>query len=301
MYSKTWLVLCLMICMANQSLISCDICGCNLGNHGVGLMHAFNSNQISLRYSLNSFKSSQETDNRVGDRFNTFEISFSYFLTSKLKLMAYVPYQLNERTLNGQQQQIQGIGDVRLSISQTIFDKVKLGEQTTLQVEAGAAVIFPSGNYKESIHDLELPENFNLGRGGFGLGFTPQLVLNHKNTGVLWSANYQYQFKSVSGYHFGNQFSSQLLAFYEKNFSENTKWIPFSGVHVEWAQNDQYANDVVVHGTGAKALYIAAGMNLKWKSFMTGLSLALPVFQNYSGGETISRQKLSCQVFYFFN
>lgn len=294
-------MLCLMICMANQSLISCDICGCNLGNHGIGLMHAFNSNQISLRYSLNSFKSSQQANNRVGDHFNSFEMSFSYFLTSKLKLMAYVPYQLNQRTLNGKQQQIQGIGDVRLSVSQTIFDKVKLGEQTILHLEAGATVIFPSGNYKESIHDLELPENFNLGRGSYGLGFTPQLVLNHKNTGVLWSANYQYQFKSVSGYHFGNQFSSQLLVFYEKNFSEYTKWIPFTGVHMEMAQNDQYANAVEVHGTGAKALYLAAGMNLKWKSFMTGLSLALPVYQNYSGGETISRQKLSCQVFYFFN
>jgi hypothetical protein len=289
------------VCIAKRPALACDICGCNLGNHGIGLMNAFNVNQLAFRYNLNRFRSSEKNQNSVQDQFNSFELSMIYFITPKWKLFAYLPYQMNQRLLNDRELKIHGMGDFRIGGAYHFLDKADIGNNISLHFESGLSVYMPTGSYNESIHDIDLPENFNLGKGSWAISVLPQLILNYKNAGFLCSANYLYQFKTSSGYHFGNQFSTQLLLFYEKNINNEFKWIPYAGMHFEWAQKDQYANKIEVQGTGANAIYLATGMNLKYGSFMTGLSLALPVSQNYSDGETISKQKLSCQFFYFFN
>ncbi|MBK8486011.1 MAG: hypothetical protein IPL31_17085 [Saprospiraceae bacterium] len=277
---------------------ACDICGCNIANHGIGILNSIDNSLISLRWGQSQFKGNSNA--KPMDYFNVAELAATYKVSSSLKLSAYIPYHYNLRKTQSTNQSIQGIADSKVSATWIIVNPPETEKSTQIYFETSMGIKLPTGKYRPSIHNLELPENFNIGNGSWGFALNPALIVKHKTMGVLLSGDYLYQTASRSAYKFGNQFQTQCLVYWEKNLLNEFKCIPYLGFYGEWAGTDQYANDQKVEGTGGNGKFFVGGLNVKFQEWMLGLSFAKPFSQNYSNGETRIINKFSTQISYFF-
>jgi len=283
-----------------QSATACDACGCSISGNGMGILTAFRSNFIGLSWQRSTFQGLPGHGGGGTDYFHTVELSARYHFTDRWKVLVNQPYRINQRKLEGETDGIQGLSDTRIVASYTILNRKKLGDETSLFFELGGGVKLPTGKYNPDLHETDLPENFNIGNGSWGYILQPNLVLNHKKSGLVFGGLYQYFGKTDNGYRFGSQLSTRLLAFNEVKLSDKITLLPNAGLSAEWIVEDQFFNDKTVTGTGGSGVFANAGINLKSEKFLFGVTYAQPISQSYSHGEVEAKGRIACQFSYIF-
>ena len=143
-----------------------------------------------------------------------------------------------------------------------------INSHTSFYLEAGSGLSLPTGKYNSDLILAEnLPENFNIGNGSLGYILQMNAVLSHKQSGLLINSNYQWNSNTKKGYHFGNQFSSQLSGFREFPIGKLTL-IPNLGLMYEHISSNAYKNGNTVPETGAEGLFISSAMNFKTNKYL---------------------------------
>ncbi len=284
-----------------MSANACDVCGAGANNMGIGLLTNFRSNFIRMGYFQSSFTSNFEHDYSVKDRFEQIDLTIRYSLgkNNRWKAMASLPFGKNSRTTHDENQIERGMADCRFNVNYVLLNNLKVGENAMLYVEAGTGLSIPTGKFDSSIHDRNLPENFNIGRGALGYIFQLNSVLSNGKNGVVLSANYQINSATETGYRYGNQLTSQLTLFRELPLKQ-LKLIPNLGLNFEKITKDKYTNNNTVPGTGGNGLFLSSSVNIKTEKWLTGFSYAIPLADKYSDSEVKAKGRIVCHVSYLF-
>jgi len=290
---------CVVLC--HTSSYACDACGCSASNMGIGLLTDFRSNFIRLGYFDTRFNSSTEHEYITSDRFVQYDLSLRYAFgkAKRMRLMAHLPYGVNIRNSEEEQLSEKGVSDFRLNLNYVVLNNILLGNKFNLYLEAGGGLSLPSGKFDEQIHDRNLPENFNLGKGAIGYIFQINTVFSINKFGMVFSNNYQLNGRTKSDYHYGNQLNTQLNFFREVQVT-NFKLIPNVGLGFEDIAKDNYANGKEVAGTGGNGIFLSSAINFKTKKWLAGCAYTIPLKENYSEGEVTAKARLAFQVSYIF-
>lgn len=283
------------------SLSACDACGCSASNIGIGLMTDYRSNFIRLGYFRTRYKANSEHEQTGSDIFTQVDLSFRYAIgkNKRMWLTAHVPYNVNIRNSDSEELSVQGLSDIRLVANYVVLNNIPVGEVATLYLEAGAGLNLPTGQYDEKLHERNLPENFNLGRGNLGTIVQMNAILGLPNFGLMLNGNYQLNSKTHSGYHFGNQFNTQLVGF--KEFKVNKiKLIPNAGLAFEAIAQDAYANDKEVPETGGEGLFLSSSLNFKTEKWLAGFSYSMPIVQHYSQNAVNAEERIAVHLSFIF-
>ena len=282
---------------------ACDACGCSASGFGVGLMTDYRSNFIRLSYFDSRFSSNSEHGHHnSSDVFARMNLSFRYSFKRlpKLRFTGTIPYGFNFREDSETETSINGFSDTRLIVNYALLNTMSRNMKTSFYLEAGGGVSLPTGKYNSDIQfEKNLPENFNIGNGSLGYVFQMNAVLSHNKHGLLINNNYQLNGNTEQGYHFGNQFSSQLTAFREIPIGKFAV-IPNAGLLYERISSDEYRNGNLVPETGGKGLFFSSAVNFKTDKCLAGLSYSLPIEQQYSGGVIDAGRKLAVHFSYLF-
>ena len=294
-----------MFCIAVSCISAtraCDACGCTASSLGIGLMSDYRSNFIRFSYFDTRFGSqSEHGHHNSADIFRRMDISFRYSFDKlpKLRFVGHIPYGLNQRSNDGTESEVQGISDMKFLVNYALFSSKAANQKTSFYMEVGGGFSLPTGKYKADIRADNLPENFNIGNGSLGYIFQLNSVLSYDQFGLLLNNNYQLNGRTEDGYHFGNQFSSQLTAFREFPVGKISV-IPNLGLLYERISSDEFSNENNVPETGGKGLFFSPSINFKTDKWLAGISYALPIDQHYSGGVIEAGRKLTVHCSYLF-
>ncbi len=285
----------------SSSIQACDACGCGAGHSGIGLLTNYRSNFIRLSYFNSRYTTSAEHDLTGTDQFEQFEISLRYApeFARGLKFMAYIPYGKNTRDSDVEHSTVTGFSDIRITALYAILNNVLIGDNAAIYLEAGGGLQLPSGTYNAQIHDEDLPENFNTGRGSIGYIFKANTLYTVDTYGVVFSNRYQVNASTPSGYRYGNLSNLQMTFFNEFEIKQN-KLIPNIGIGYEHVATDTYANQKVVSGTGGNGYFLSASLSFKTENWMAGLSYSMPVSESYSEGEVNAKRRIAFQISHNF-
>ncbi|HRG69250.1 MAG TPA: hypothetical protein PLS73_10405 [Saprospiraceae bacterium] len=287
-----------MLCVSYLS--ACDICGCSIPHSNMGLLTNLHRNSLGCRFSNTSFEVAALSGSKIKDRFQAYELNGAYYFHNKLRFYADVSYQNNQRIESDQKNSIHGIGDLKAGLAYELVNRELFNDSYKFYFEIASQIKIPIGKYNANLHDLNLPENFNLSNGAWGIGLNPRCAFSNAINGLVINANYILQSNSKYGYKFGNPFQFQTLYYYETTISEQFKIIPFAGYYFEHIGADHHKNKRKVEGTGGQGHFIDVGMNLNYTNFLLSFSNAFALDQKYSGGTAKLGSKYSVQLTYLF-
>lgn len=280
---------------------ACDPCGCMASNFSIGLMRDYQSNFVRLSYFESRFSSSLEHGHHnFSDIFSQVDLSFRYSFARlpKLRFVGHLPYRRNLRDDNGLKISVDGISDIKFLVNYALLSSATKNKNS-LYVEAGGGFSLPTGKYNTELGNSNLSESFNIGNGSLGYIFQLNSVLTLDKYGCLVNNYYQVNNRTKQGYHFGNQFSSQLTVFREFSVG-NFDIIPNIGLLYEKISKNEYSNKNSVPETGGKGLFFSSAINLKTANWLTGASYSLPIEQNYSSKIIEAGRKVTIHLSYIF-
>lgn len=277
---------------------ACDVCGSS--GVGIGLLTDYKSNFVRLSYSYTSFEAAPQVGYRVSDRFHQANLSVRYGIGENIRLFADLPVASNWRysALETAPQQQTGLGDAQILGYYVPYNR-SLSAQNRLYWEIGGGFQFPIGTYDPDIHDRNLPENFNVGRGSMGYLVQTNAILTLQKWGIVANLRYQHNGPTPKGYRFGDNWRAQGTLFYEIPV-KTVRLVPNLGIGIEHLLGDRYANGKMVSGTDAVGCFLSAAFNVKTTNWVAGILVALPAFNYYGQGNIQATGRLSCQFSYLF-
>ncbi|MFK7807973.1 MAG: hypothetical protein AB8F74_09265 [Saprospiraceae bacterium] len=287
------------VALPSVTAYSCDVCGSNIGNTGIGLLTDYRSNFLRLNYNLNPFESSTERGYLIKDDFHQVDLSLRYAVTDRIRLMAQVPYASKSRSVQEETLTEQGLGDISINANYIFLENQSFLWNTKLHVEAGLGVSLPTGRFDAKLHDRNLPESFNLGNGALGYNAQANVVWTYNSAGLVLNIFHQVNTETDSGYRFGNPSSLRLTAFKAWN-KGNLQWIPNLGLGLEQLSSDRYARGSNVPNTGGKGLFLSTGINIQTQKWLAGLSYALPVADDFAVEATTVKGRINGQISFLF-
>ena len=293
----------MFICLLSPSarLLACDACGGGASNMGVGLLLEYRSNFVRLGFFNARFQSHPEHEYLVTDNFTQASLSFRYAVgkNRRIRITGQLPVGRNARTKESFRSEEFGLADSRLVTNYVICNRRTKGFLNSLYLESGVGLSLPTGRYDSDIHDKNLPENFNLGRGSLGTVFQLNTALDFGKFGLVFNNDVQWNSQTRSGYQFGHQYSSQLVAFKEFQLKK-MQLIPNTGLAFETIALDRYPNGKQVPETGGNGLFLSAALNFKTEKWLAGCSYANPLAGHYSEGAVLSRERVAVHFSFLF-
>lgn len=286
------------------TLSACDACGCGIGGGGLGLLSVYRNNFVGFNYGILPFRSRLTSGEYTGteDAFHQLEWQLRYEIFRRLRFDAFVPYRWHLRTGPDGDAALQGLSDIRLGAAYVLADNRPLGSQgNSWYLEAGVVGSLPTGRYEADIFNARnLPDNFNPGRGSFGLGLSSALVVNVRRVGLALNARYLHYGKSTGHFRFGAE--TMLSAQFFAQFSHDPHWkiIPYLGLGREITQANRTVGNQRVHASGGAAWSLLPGVNVRYDDFTLGLRAGVPLAQQYSDGLAEARPSGNLQLLYNF-
>jgi len=298
---KTRITLVLVMLLSIQIKSSaCDACGCSILGQPTGLLAAYRKSFISIGYGQAGFSAVPGTGEGAIDAFHTIDVSFDNYFSDRLRAGIYLPFRMNTRTINHSIQEIRGMADIRLDGNYTFFQKGNGMSPLEIYLEVGMGIILPTGKYIADIHSQNLPENFNIGNGSFGLSLQQTSGFSYRSVGAVLKNTWTDYKETAKGYEYGAQWVSSLLILAEIPVDSIVSVIPLGSIQYEKIWRDAYATGTEVHGTGGNGVFVSAGCQVKIKSWLCTFQYSLPVVDNYSQGEVNAGNRYTLQMTHLF-
>ncbi len=273
---------------------ACDICGC--GNNGIyiGILPAFQSSLVGVRYKQNSLKShignnGIDTYLTSKESYSTIEIWGSILLSKKIQFLYVLPYNNNYSENKSLKYSIQGLGDANALLFYNLFQSNKLSLRNKVFIQNAKlsfGIKLPTGkfNVRKNINETQL---FTLGTGTVDFNVGTMYEARLQNNGLNLTTNYKINTVNKDGYQFGDKF--QLNAqFYHKYFLKNDLSIsPNIGLQYESNSYDKYKN-LKVDLSGGEILSYSVGSEFKLKKILIGFNFQIPFIQKINEGMIFS-------------
>jgi hypothetical protein len=291
------LTLALVFVVSTTYVYGCDFC-----NYYLGLDPGYNKNTISLRGDFRKASMQKEgTTNKVmhggnstgtGSNetslegyFTTLELNAKYFATSKIMVVANLPYGMNSLTFEGSVENKATIGDLTLlgfyQIANTSpSDSFKIRHR----LFGGLGIKLPTG-VSSGTEDIEIPMAHELVNGTGSTDYITAISYIGKIKRFGWNLDVSYKFNSESKneYRYGNSLNILPRAFYESQLKK-IKILPHVGLPYELCSHDHYLGNEIEE-TGGHILWGSAGLDIYFGNFSITTDARIPIEKHYHGEE----------------
>lgn len=282
-----------ILLLSIQQLFACDICGCSSGNYFIGLLPQFRKHFFGTRYSFRSFKSTVASDATQfsKDFYQTAELWGGLNVGKKWQVIAFVPYNINKQTSDDGVKKSKGLGDITLISNYKLVDvrsADKHNNRISQQLWIGGGIKLPTGKFTADPNDVIPNANNQPGTGSIDYLLNAMYTFHLNDWGINSSFNYKIN-RGANNFKFGNRFSSSVFVFHSISLAKVT-FNPNMGMLYENLQANKLSNKQIKE-TGGSALLAAGGLETNFKKLAIGFNAQVPLHQNISNGQTITRIK----------
>ncbi len=276
---------------------ACEICGCGVGNFYLGILPAFKTKFIGVRYSYQHYYSEMATDHSQfsNDFYKTAEIWGGWNLGNRWQLMVFVPYRFNKKTSDDGVKETNGLGDITLLLNYSLLHTRKVRLNNTVienQLWIGGGAKLANGVYHIDLTDPSAnigDVNSQLGTGSTAFILSAMHTINIRKFGVTSSVNYSINTTNADRYRFGNRVMVNSLAYYRLRVA-GVSVSPNLGLLYQHSAINHYQNDPVEQ-SGGYTFNASGGVEVSLNKITVGLNAQIPIKQNFADGQTNARSK----------
>ena len=269
----------------------CDICGCGGGNFYLGLLPGFRSKFIGVRYQYMQFNTQLKDDPTQFSHnyYNTTEIWGGINVSSKIQMLAFVPYHINKQIDDDGTTASNGLGDITVLANYQLLHTIKTSENTAgveQRLWIGGGVKMPTGKFNADVKDPNTTiadVNAQLGTGSVDFLLNSMYNVRLGKWGINNTVSYK-ENTAKNTYRFGNKFTANTIGYYRLKLKQ-TNVLPNVGIMYEnTAHNKLEGAEVAATGGYITTASLGAEVNMKNVTF--GATAHTPFSQNYAEGQT---------------
>jgi hypothetical protein len=300
MYKKLIISLFLFI-FTGITAKACDICGCGVGSYYIGILPEFNKRFIGLRYQHKSLLThlgpfGERTPITADETYQSAEVWGGWNIGTKFRILAFVPYNFNERVSQTGSGTKNGLGDVAVMAYYNLLQhNGMLGDRLLIQsLWIGAGVKAPTGKYEpsERLAIQESPNNFQLGTASTDFTFNGAYDVRYNDMGINVNVNYKINTANKYSYRYGNKFTTNVLAYYKFRVANKVTIAPNAGILYETAKNDVEDKKYKVAVSGGFSFSAVAGVEVAMKGLSLGANYQNVRSQDLAGGRAYAGNRL---------
>ncbi|RZL48017.1 MAG: transporter [Pedobacter sp.] len=284
---------------------ACDICGCGVGSYYIGILPEYNKRFMGLRYQHKTLQThlgpqGERTPLTTDETYQSVELWGGWNIGKKFRILAFVPYNFNERINQDEKGNKNGLGDIAIMGYYNIFNKSgTLGSKLLVQsLWVGAGIKTPTGKYEpsERLAVQESPNNFQLGTASTDFSFNAAYDIRYNDLGLNVNLNYKVNTENKYGYRYGNKLSTNVLAYYKFKLFHALTIAPNAGILYETSAKDIENNKYEVAVSGGHSLAAIAGVEFALKGISFGANYQNVRSQNLAGGRALAGNRIMTHI-----
>lgn len=280
---------------------ACDICGCGVGSYYLGILPEYNKRFLGMRYQYKSLRThlgpyGERTPITADETYQSAELWGGWNFGTRFRLLAFVPYNFNERNSQTGDGKKSGLGDIALMGYYKLFDhKATVSKGLLVQsLWIGAGIKVPTGKYEpnERLALQESPNNFQLGTASTDFTMNAAYDIRYNDIGINTNVNYKINTANQYVYRYGNKFTSNVLAYYKLRVANKVTVAPNIGVLYETAEKDVEDKKYDVAVSGGYSLSALGGIEVAMKALSFGANYQNVRSQDLAGGRAYAGNRL---------
>lgn len=288
---------------------ACDICGCGVGSYYIGILPQFNKRFIGLRYQHKQLSThlgpfGERTPITADETYQTAELWGGWNIGKKFRVLAFVPYNFNERISQDGAGRKDGLGDMAFMGYYSLLDhRTSIGEKLLVQsLWVGAGIKVPTGKYEpaERLAIQESPNNFQLGTGSTDFTINATYDIRCQDAGLDVNLNYKINTANSYDYRYGNKLTANVLAYYKFRIADMLTIAPNAGILYETATKDVESKKYEVDVSGGYSLSAVGGVEMSFNRFSVGANYQSVRSQDLAGGRAKAGDRLMVHTSFAF-
>lgn len=291
----------LLIAKAN----ACDICGCGVGGYYIGILPEFHKHIFGLRYRFNSLKThlgtrGSSTYLTTAERYNTVELWGGWNIGKKFRVMAAIPYAVNERSNQGVTNTKNGIGDISVNGYYRLLNRRSTLLSKKLLVQTlwlGSGVKLATGKYiaADKQNNSQNINLFQLGTASYDFSVHAMYDLRIQDAGLNVAASYKMNTENKYHYNYGNKLNGTAQLYYKWKIKNKFTASPNLGIAYENSKKD-IDSKIMVDVSGGSLLLGSLGAEITTKKVSLGGNWQTPLSQNLANGFVKSNNRVMLHI-----
>lgn len=284
---------------------ACDICGCGVGSYYLGILPEYNKRFIGLRYQHKTLKThldpfGERSPLTADETYQSAELWGGWNFGTKFRVLAFVPYNFNERKSQEGNGTKNGLGDIALMGYYKLLDHSgMLGERLLIQsFWMGGGIKAPTGKYEpsERLAVQESPNNFQLGTASTDFTLNAAYDIRWNDLGLNANVNYKINTENKYDYRYGNKFTSNVLVYHKFRIAQKVTVAPNIGVLYETATKDVESKKYDVAVSGGYSLSAVGGVEVSMKGLSFGANYQNVRSQELAGGRASAGNRVMVHI-----
>lgn len=276
---KKLIIVSLILLFTITASKACDICGCGVGSYYLGILPEYNKRFIGLRYQHKTLQThlgpmGECTPLTADETYQSVELWGGWNIGKRFRVLAFIPYNFNERKSQSSTGSKDGLGDIALMGYYKFFDHTgNMGGKLLIQsLYIGAGVKLPTGKYEasERLAVQESPNNFQLGTESTDFTLNAAYDVRWNDIGVNANVNYKMNTENKYDYRYGNKFTSNILLYHKFRVAKVVSVSPNIGILYETAAKDVESKKYDVAVSGGYSLSAVGGLEFSMKGLSFG-------------------------------
>jgi hypothetical protein len=290
---KKLIIASLLVLFTIISTKACDICGCGVGSYYLGILPEYNKRFIGLRYQHKTLQThlgpmGERTPLTTDETYQSAELWGGWNIGKRFRVLAFVPYNFNERKSQSSSGSKDGLGDIAIMGYYKFLDHTgNLGGKLLIQsLYIGGGVKLPTGKYEpsERLAVQESPNNFQLGTESTDFTLNAAYDVRWNDLGINANVNYKMNTENKYEYRYGNKFTSNVLIYHKFRVAKVLSVAPNLGVLYETAAQDVESKKYDVAVSGGYSISAVAGLEFSMKGLSFGANYQNVRSQDLAGG-----------------
>lgn len=272
---------------------ACDICGCGVGNQYIGILPEFTKHVGGLRYRYSSLYTHVGTGGSftyltTKEKYKIAELYGGWNITGRLRVMASVPYAVNDKTNQGNTVTKSGLSDIFCTgFYQLLNDRKALpaGKLLVQSLWMGGGIKLPTGKYNDADKGATAQNAnlFQLGTGSTDFLLNTMYDVRLQDAGMNVSAGYKLNTANKYAYTYGNKFNVNAVAYYKFRVKKLFTASPNAGIQYENSAKDD-DDGLTVDASGGNLLLGTVGVETNFNRISIGANYQTPLQQNLGKG-----------------